>query len=71
MMISRTFNIRGLISTNGGDLMMIKADQRHLYLQVIERLKKDIETGVFKENERFPSEFELRSNTWCQSCNTS
>ncbi|MCZ2258767.1 GntR family transcriptional regulator [Sporosarcina sp. G11-34] len=39
--------------------MMIKSDQRHLYLQVIERLKKDIETGVFKVNERFPSEFEL------------
>ena len=33
--------------------------QGHLYLQVIERLKKDIESGVFKENERFPSEFEL------------
>ena len=43
---------------------MVKADQRHLYLQVIERLKKDIETGIFKENERFPSEFELARNTW-------
>lgn len=31
----------------------------HLYLQVIERLKKDIESGKFKENERFPSEFVL------------
>jgi len=39
--------------------MMIKSDQRLLYLQVIERLKKDIEKGIFKENERFPSEFEL------------
>ncbi|WP_192597456.1 GntR family transcriptional regulator [Sporosarcina limicola] len=39
--------------------MMVKADQRHLYVQVIEHLKRDIETGVFKENERFPSEFEL------------
>ena len=39
--------------------MTVKLDQRHLYLQVIERLKKDIESGVFKENERFPSEFEL------------
>ena len=39
--------------------MMVKADQRHLYVQVIERLKKDIESGIFKENERFPSEFEL------------
>lgn len=39
--------------------MMIKTDQRLLYLQVIERLKNDIEKGIFKENERFPSEFEL------------
>ncbi len=38
---------------------MVKADQRHLYVQVIEHLKQDIESGVFKENERFPSEFEL------------
>jgi GntR family transcriptional regulator len=38
---------------------MVKTDHRHLYLQVIERLKHDIESGVFKENERFPSEFEL------------
>lgn len=39
--------------------MVVKADHRHLYVQVIEHLKKDIESGVFKENERFPSEFEL------------
>ena len=39
--------------------MVVKADQRHLYIQVIERLKQDIENGVFKENEKFPSEFEL------------
>ncbi|GKV55534.1 putative HTH-type transcriptional regulator YmfC [Sporosarcina sp. NCCP-2222] len=39
--------------------MMIKADPRHLYVQVIERLKQDIEDGIFKENEKFPSEFEL------------
>ncbi|MCM3742889.1 GntR family transcriptional regulator [Sporosarcina luteola] len=39
--------------------MVVKTDQRHLYIQVIERLKEDIDTGVFKENERFPSEFEL------------
>lgn len=38
---------------------MIKADPRHLYVQVIERLKQDIEDGIFKENEKFPSEFEL------------
>lgn len=39
--------------------MTIKADSRHLYLQVIDRLKGDIEKGVFKEKEKLPSEFEL------------
>ncbi|WP_233549357.1 GntR family transcriptional regulator [Lysinibacillus yapensis] len=37
----------------------IKADHRHLYLQVIDRLKSDIEKGVYRENEKLPSEFEL------------
>ena len=39
--------------------MAIKSDHRHLYLQVIDHLKADIENGVFKENEKLPSEFEL------------
>ena len=39
--------------------MTIKADNRHLYLQVIDRLKEDIEKGVYKENDKLPSEFEL------------
>ncbi|PPA72008.1 GntR family transcriptional regulator [Jeotgalibacillus proteolyticus] len=39
--------------------MTIKTDNRHLYLQVIDRLKKDIDKGVYKEKERLPSEFEL------------
>ncbi|MBA2870865.1 GntR family transcriptional regulator [Anoxybacillus calidus] len=39
--------------------MSIKSDSRHLYLQVIDRLKHDIETGVYKEKEKLPSEFEL------------
>lgn len=39
--------------------MTIKADHRHLYLQVIDRLKSDIEKGIYKENEKLPSEFEL------------
>lgn len=39
--------------------MVIKVDQRHLYVQVIEHIKQDIEAGIFKENEKFPSEFEL------------
>ncbi len=38
---------------------MIKADQRPLYLQVIDKLKNDIETGVYEAGERLPSEFEL------------
>lgn len=39
--------------------MTIKSDHRHLYLQVIDHLKADIANGVFKENEKLPSEFEL------------
>ncbi|MDW0115677.1 GntR family transcriptional regulator [Sporosarcina thermotolerans] len=42
--------------------MLVKTDQRHLYVQVIERLKGDIDSGIFKENEKFPSEFELARN---------
>jgi GntR family transcriptional regulator len=39
--------------------MTIKSDNRHLYLQVIDRLKSDIENGVYKEREKLPSEFDL------------
>jgi GntR family transcriptional regulator len=39
--------------------MSIKADNRLLYLQVIDRIKEDIEKGVFQEGEKLPSEFEL------------
>lgn len=39
--------------------MTIKVDHRHLYLQVIDRLKQDIDKGIFKEKEKLPSEFEL------------
>ncbi len=39
--------------------MSIKSDSRHLYLQVIDRIKRDIETGVYKEKQKLPSEFEL------------
>jgi GntR family transcriptional regulator len=31
-------------------------------LQVVDRLKRDIENGVYKEKEKFPSEFELAKN---------
>jgi len=39
--------------------MSIKTDHRHLYLQVIDRLKKDIQEGVYKEKEKLPSEADL------------
>jgi GntR family transcriptional regulator len=39
--------------------MSIKSDNRHLYLQVIDRLKQDIEAGIYKEREKLPSEFDL------------
>ncbi|MFD1018243.1 GntR family transcriptional regulator [Thalassobacillus hwangdonensis] len=39
--------------------MSIKHDTRHLYLQVIDQVKRDIEKGVYKEKEKLPSEFQL------------
>ncbi|MFC3040354.1 GntR family transcriptional regulator [Virgibacillus xinjiangensis] len=39
--------------------MSIKTDARHLYLQVIDEIKRDIENGVYKEKEKLPSEFQL------------
>lgn len=39
--------------------MSIKSDSRHLYLQVIDRIKQDIEKGIYKEKEKLPSEFDL------------
>ena len=38
--------------------MTIKTDNRHLYLQVMDRIKQDISLGIYKEKERLPSEFE-------------
>ncbi|WP_216827931.1 GntR family transcriptional regulator [Alkalihalobacterium elongatum] len=38
---------------------MIKADSRPLYLQVIDKIKEDIDQQIFKEGEKLPSEFEL------------
>ncbi|MCM3759509.1 GntR family transcriptional regulator [Alkalihalobacillus oceani] len=38
---------------------MIKTDQRPLYLQVIDRIKEDIDKKVYEEGEKLPSEFEL------------
>lgn len=39
--------------------MTIRADNRHLYLQVIDRIKEDIHKAVYKEKQKLPSEFEL------------
>ena len=39
--------------------MSIKTDSRHLYLQVIDEIKRDIESGKYKEKEKLPSEFQL------------
>ncbi|WP_042348839.1 GntR family transcriptional regulator [Bacillus massiliigorillae] len=39
--------------------MSIKQDHRHLYLQVIEKIKQDIKDGVYIEKEKLPSEFVL------------
>ncbi|MFG6115059.1 GntR family transcriptional regulator [Halobacillus sp. MO56] len=39
--------------------MSIRQDTRHLYLQVIEQVKRDIENGIYKEKEKLPSEFQL------------
>lgn len=39
--------------------MTIKSDSRLLYLQVIDRIKEDIENGIYREKEQLPSEFEL------------
>ncbi|AXH98754.1 GntR family transcriptional regulator [Sporosarcina sp. PTS2304] len=39
--------------------MFVKKDPRHLYVQVIERLKQDIESGQFQQHERLPSEAKL------------
>jgi GntR family transcriptional regulator len=51
--------IRCLISNLVVVNVTIKTDHRHLYLQVIDRLKSDIAKGIYKENEKLPSEFEL------------
>lgn len=56
-------NVRGQISQivqkTWGETMSIRQDTRHLYLQVIEQIKRDIEHGIFKEKQKLPSEFQL------------
>lgn len=39
--------------------MSIKTDSRHLYLQVIDKIKEDINNGEYAEGEKLPSEFQL------------
>lgn len=45
--------------SSAGGISMIKADQRPLYLQVIDKMKEDIGNGVYEAGERLPSEFQL------------
>ncbi|MTH51772.1 UTRA domain-containing protein [Bacillus mangrovi] len=42
--------------------MSIKSDNRHLYLQVIDRIKEDIKSGAYEEKQKLPSEFDLAKN---------
>ncbi|TFJ94714.1 GntR family transcriptional regulator [Lentibacillus salicampi] len=39
--------------------MSLKIDSRHLYLQVIDQIKRDIESGKYKTKQKLPSEFQL------------
>lgn len=39
--------------------MPIREDARHLYLQVIDQIKKGIDDGTYREDEKLPSEYEL------------
>lgn len=39
--------------------MSIKLDSRHLYLQVIDKIKEDIENDTFKPKQKLPSEFQM------------
>ncbi|WP_164668941.1 GntR family transcriptional regulator [Virgibacillus doumboii] len=39
--------------------MSIRIDSRHLYLQVIDEIKRDIENGTYKTKQKLPSEFQL------------
>lgn len=42
-----------------GGKLVIKSDHRPLYLQVIDKIKNEIDIGVYEVGERLPSEFEL------------
>lgn len=39
--------------------MSTNSDSRHLYLQVIDAIKRNIKNGIYKEKEKLASEFEL------------
>src|SRR5699024_3715727 len=39
--------------------MSLKMDSRHLYLQIIDQIKRDIENGKYKTKQKLPSEFQL------------
>ena len=49
----------------------IKSNNRHLYLKIIDRIKQDIEDGLYKEKEKLPSEFELANQLGVSSGDSS
>src|SRR5699024_1339074 len=42
-----------------GNIMSLNYNPDHLYLKVIDDIKQKITSGVFKEKEKLPSEFQL------------
>lgn len=61
-MSDNTSYVRGQISLvmeEKRGFVSIKMDSRHLYLQVIDEITRDIESGKFKEREKLPSEYQL------------
>jgi len=38
---------------------VLRIDSRHLYLRVIDQIKRDIESGKYKTKQKLPSEFQL------------
>ncbi len=50
-----------IIDSKGGIYMteLMRDQEKPLYIQMADQLKKDIEQGILKENEKIPTEFEL------------
>jgi len=60
MKLAVCYIICGILLFKGEEIVIsIRNDSRHLYLQIIEQIKRDIENGVYQEKEKLPSEFQL------------